>query len=1014
MRTLDNLRLLLSVLRRNKPTHAGTQPTIKCHRVSEIQSLPRLYTLRTAASILVICILTIPLASRCVAIGQAPFVQTNRTDRAFPLVSAGAAAAVFVDPNDWLGVIRAANDLCTDIERVSGLKPVVSATNRCNGKNVVIIGTLGKSALIDTLVRQGKIDPARIAGKWEAGMIQVIEKPCDDIESALVIVGSDKRGTIFGIYELSEQIGVSPWYWWADVPVKRKQTIYVAPTCRVLGPPAVKYRGIFINDEWPALGRWATEKFGGFNHKFYTNVFELILRLKGNFLWPAMWNSSFATDDPLNAKLADEYGIVVSTSHHEPMMRAWKEWSWGGNPRGSWDYSKNAEKIRQYWAEGLRRTKDYEKVITLGMRGDGDEPMSEQENIALLERIVSDQRKLISEIINPDLTKVPQVWALYKEVQGYYERGMRVPDDVILLWCDDNWGNIRRLPTADERRRSGGAGIYYHFDYVGGPRNYKWINTNPHPKVWEQMHLAYQYGATQIWVVNVGDIKPMEIPIEFFLKLAWDPAAWPKERVAEFAKLWAEREFGPEHAAEIADIVHKYTKYNNRRKPELLEPGTFSIINYHEADRVLAEWLDLVVKAEAINAKLPTAARDAFFQLVLYPVKACATVNELYIAAAKNWLYAKQGRASANVYAAKVRDLFKADALLTETYHREISGGKWNNMMSQTHIGYTNWQEPPVNIMPAVTEIELPELPAMGVAIEGSTAVWPGSTEQPTIAFDVFNKPSRWIEVFNKGRVPFQFTAVPSAPWILINRSPGTVETETRIWISLDWTKVPVGTATGTITLIGTNADPVEIKVTAFNPPEPHPEQLTGFIEADGYISIEAAHFTRKTDTQVARWEEIPDYGRTLSGMSIFPVTAPSVTPPTNAPALEYKIYLFSTGTVQVTTVMGPCLNFDPDRDVRIGVSVDTEQPQIITVVPKGYKAGDWNNDWENAVRNSARFVRSTHTIPNPGYHTLKIWMVDPGVVVEKIIIDTGGLKPSYLGPPESFRNTRAAAATQK
>lgn len=963
----------------------------------------------------VLVALLVSAAPTCTfGIGQMKFVSTNKTAAAFQMAAAGTVASVFVDSRDWPGVVRAAKDLCADIERVTGVKPAIYESDEPVGTNVIIIGTLGRSRLIEKLVKLKKIDTSPIAGKWEAGLIQTLKRPVNGVESALVIAGSDKRGTIFGIYELSEQIGVSPWYWWADVPVKRKYAVYVGPVKHVLGPPAVKYRGIFINDEWPALGRWATEKFGGFNHKFYTNVFELILRLKGNFLWPAMWNSSFATDDPLNPKLADEYGIVVSTSHHEPMMRAWKEWSWAGNPRGSWDYTKNADKIRQYWAEGLRRTRDYEKVITLGMRGDGDEPMSERENIELLERIVADQRKLIAEIIDPDLTKVPQVWALYKEVQGYYERGMRVPDDVILLWCDDNWGNIRRLPTADERRRPGGAGIYYHFDYVGGPRNYKWLNTNPHPKIWEQMNLAYQCGATQVWVVNVGDIKPMEIPIEFFLTLAWDPRAWPKERISEFARLWAEREFGPDYADQIADIVRKYTKYNNRRKPELLEPGTFSLLNYREADRIVEEWRQLVEKAESINAKLPTEARDAFFQLVLYPVKACCILNELYVAAAKNRLYAQQGRASANDYAARVRELFNADANLTEFYHHELAGGKWNHIMAQTHIGYTTWQEPPSNLMPSVVEVEIPGPAKLGVAIEGSASVWPGAQEKPVLFFDVYNKPARYVDVFNRGRAPFGFRAYANQPWILLSQVAGKLEKETRIEVTLDWDRVPRGRAEGQIFISGAAPDPVQIQVIAFNPRHPSPKSLHGFVEADGYVSIEAAHFTRKVGTRMAHWEEIPDYGRTLSGMTIFPVTAPSVSPPRNSPRIDYRIWLFSTGIVEVTTILGPCLNYDPNRPVRLGVSFDNEPPQVWTVVPRNYTAGDWNGDWEDAVRNSARFLRSKHLIRSPGYYKLKVWMVDPGVVVEKILIDTGGLKPSYLGPPESYRGKAPPARTQK
>ena len=857
------------------------------------------------------------------------FVSEKRSDDSFCLFAKGKAASIVVDTNDWPGVLRAVADLQTDVRRVSGFTPLLSHDQNQSGKTVVLVGTIGKSAVMDQLIRDRKIDVSGIAGKWEASLIQVVKHPLPGIESALVIAGSDKRGTIYGIYDLSEQMGVSPWHFWADVPSKHHDALFVQAGRHVQGPPAVKYRGIFLNDEAPALAGWAKEKYGGLNHGCYTNIFELLLRLKANYLWPAMWDNSFATDDPLNAQLADEYGIVIGTSHHEPMMRAWKEWERAGNRKGSWDYSRNAAKLRDYWRDGLVRTKDYEKVITLGMRGDGDEPMSETESVALLEHIVADQRKMIGDLINPDLAEVPQVWALYKEVQGYYERGMRVPDDVTLLWCDDNWGNLRRLPTAEERTRSGGAGIYYHFDYVGGPRNYKWLNTVPLPKIWEQMNLAWQRGADRLWIVNVGDLKPVEFPVEFFMALAWNPEAWPKERVAEFGRLWATREFGSKYAKDIADIMAKYTKYNGRRKPELLEPGTFSLENYHEADTVVAEWKAITEKARKIYAKLPPESRDAFYQLVLYPTKACAVVNELYVAVAKNRFYASRGDARANKFAGEAQKLFQQDTELADYFNHKLANSKWNHMMDQTHIGYTYWQQPPSNSMPSVVEV---------VAHASSRE----------------SRSNRHEEAQTK----------PAANQSLL-------------------------TSAAT------------------------PKGWRGFVEADGYVSMEAEHFTRNTGTPSARWEILPDHGRTLSAMTIFPVTAPSVTPPKDSPTLQYQMWLATTGAVEVTSILSPGLSFAPDRGVRMAVSFDDEAPQIITVVPKGYTAGDGNRDWEASVKNGAREVKSKHTITAPGPHTFKVWMVDPAVVLQKIIVNTGGLRPSYLGPPESHRGAAGGVRNQ-
>jgi len=930
------------------------------------------------------------------AIGQPWYVQTQASPGAFAVAQRGTTANVFADPADWPGVVRAAGDLSADIERVTGLTP-----RQGLGTSTILIGTLGKSPTIDRLVREGKIDAAPIAGQWESFFLQVVAKPLPGVASALVIAGSDKRGTIYGIYDLSEQIGVSPWYWWADVPVPHKDALFVKAGKHVQGPPAVRYRGIFLNDEAPALSGWTKEKFGGFNSKFYVKVFELILRLKGNYLWPAMWGSAFNEDDPLNPKLADEYGIVMGTSHHEPLLRAQQEWKRHG--QGPWDYNTNGAFLRSFWDASLERNKNYESILTIGMRGDGDMPMAPRAdmatNVALLEKVVADQRALIAKDINPDPAKVPQLWALYKEVQEYYEKGMRVPDDVTLLWSDDNWGNLRRLPTPGERTRSGGAGIYYHFDYVGGPRNYKWLNTIPITKVQEQMNLAYEYDARRIWIVNVGDLKPMEFPIEFFLTFAWNPERWPHEKVAEFTRAWADREFGPKYGPDAADLISKYTKYNGRRKPELIDPTTFSVVDYEEADRVSAEWNAAVEKAEAAYRALPENARDAFYELVLFPVKACEQVTDLYIAAGKNHLYATQGRASANTMAAKVKTLFQADADLMAEYNHKLAGGKWDHMMDQTHIGYTWWQEPRVQVAPKTIELDLPQAAKLGVAVDGSSATWPPASEAAALPkFDSLACQRRYIDVFNRGREPFDFTAAASAAWIVLSATHGQVTDEQRLWVNVDWSKAPEGEAAGSVKIEGAGSAPLEVNVAAFRPSGISRESVKAFVESNGYVSIEAAHYSKKTDAGAARWETMDDYGRTLSSMSVFPVTAASVLPPENAPELEYRVYLFDKGDVHVHTILAPTQNFVPGRGLRYAISFDDEPPQVIDAL-----AHNALRDWETTVKDGVRVVESTHTLAQPGFHVLKFRMVDPGIVVQKFLIDLGGLKPSYLGPPESF-----------
>ncbi len=807
-----------------------------------------------------ILFLFLALVQNGFAVGQPSYIEHTSASGSFPVVQNHAASALFVDTNDFPGVVRAAGDLQSDIGRVTDSKPAIVSADAATAAPAIIIGTIGRNQVIDRLIQDHKLDVSRVSGQWESFVIQTVPQPFPGVATALVIAGADKRGTIYGIYDLSEQIGVSPWAWWMDVPVRHQDALFVKAGAYLEGPPAVKYRGIFLNDESPDLSGWVKDKYGDYNHGFYTNVFELLLRLKANYLWPAMWNNCFNEDDELNPKLADEYGIVMGTSHVEPMMRADKEWNRKGYTPRQWNFDTNPDLLKTFWKEGVERNQGYENIITIAMRGKIDTPMSETANIALLEKIVAAQRDIISDVMHTNVAAVPQLWALYKEVQQYYEKGMRVPDDVTLLWCDDNWGNVRRLPTPEERKRAGGAGIYYHFDYVGGPRNYKWVNTNPLPKVWEQMNQAWAYDANQIWIVNVGHFLHVTFPTEFFLTFARHPQAWPKERISEFTRQWAEREFGPAQAASIADVMAKYSKYNGRRKPELLAPTTFSLVDYREADTVVADWKALADEAEAISQQLPANARDAFFQLVLYPVKACAIVNELYVAAAKNRLYAEQGRASANDFAAEVRALFKADADLSAYYNHTLANGKWNHLMDQTHIGYSSWQDPRANVMPRVTEVQPDTNALMGVALEGSAAAVPDAATNAALpGFDVFNQSRHYVDVFNKGQAPFSYTATAGDPWIVLSAAKGTVEKDQRIWVSVDWAKAPAGTATGTITVAGPGVTNATVQVSEFNPPEPRRDSLHGFVEAGGCVSIEPAHFTRKVDAGSTKWDEIPD-----------------------------------------------------------------------------------------------------------------------------------------------------------
>ena len=942
-------------------------------------------------------------SSMSFALGEKSYLTVTARSGDLKLVDTQTAVTLYVDEKDFPGVIRATKNLQIDIEKVTTQKPNITHNQQDLKNQAVIIGTIGNSQLIDELIASKKIDVAAIKNQWDAYQLSVVQNPTPAIKQALIIVGSNKRGTTYGIYDLAEQIGVSPWYWWADVPVKKKATLSIAKNTFVKEMPKVKYRGIFLNDEAPALTNWVVKNYGNFNHEFYEHVFDLLLRLKANFLWPAMWNNSFNADDPLNMQLADEYGIVMSTSHHEPMMRAHKEWT---SDKGKWDYQNNKKNIYPFWKSGIERNKNYESVTTIGMRGDGDEPMSESENISLLENIVKDQRDIISQVFNKPAEQVPQVWALYKEVQGYYDKGMRVPDDVTLLWCDDNWGNIRRLPTPEERKRAGGAGVYYHFDYVGGPRSYRWINTMSIAKIWEQMNLAYQYDANKIWIVNVGDLKPMEYPIEYFMRMAWNPEQWPKERIPEYSKLWAEREFGSEYANEIAELMTGYTRHNSRRKPELQDATTYSQLNYDEANRVTETIKNLRNKAENLYSKMPAEYKDAFFQLVLHPVKASAIVTEMYDMVGKNHLYAEQGRAYANDYGDRARSLFNADRELQKQYDTELSQGKWEHFMDQSHIGYTHWNNPPANTMPLLYDAPPHNAADMGVAVEANfyawpqkaSSVWPHTGNYELARFDRYGKQTRTIEVFNKGTAPFKFVAKASAPWINLSYSSDEVKQSQLINVSIDWKKAPKGKLTGTINITGTGWGGASINLSAINT-EPVAKNFKGFIEADGYVSIEAEHFSKSHAVSGFTWEKIPEHGRNLSSMSVYPLTDTSFSDLKEAPYLEYNIYFFSTGTFTLNSIFAPSWPFAPGRGLRFAVALDDETPQIIDI------ASDMSNEaWEESVRSGMRKMSSKHSVNLVGEHKLRIYAVNSGVVLERVEIDTGGLLPSYLGPMESPR----------
>ena len=608
------------------------------------------------------------------------------------LLNANNRVEIYMDTNDCKGVSYAAHALLKDIKSVSGATATLTSDagflkKADTARPAILVGTIGHSAAIDQLVKQKRINGNLLKGKCEKFIITLID-------GQLVIAGSDRRGTIYGIYELSQQMGVSPWYDWADVPVEHHDSIFVNKGIYTDGEPAVRYRGIFLNDEAPCLTSWVKNTYGTEygDHRFYQRVFELVLRLRGNMMWPAMWGWAFYADDAENEKTADEMGVVMSTSHHEPMARNHQEYARNRKGWGPWNYQKNKENLQKFFREGIERMKGTEQIVTIGMRGDGDEAMSEEADTRLMTNIINDQRKIIADVTGKKASETPQVWALYKEVLDYYDKGMKVPDDVTLLLCDDNWGNVRRVPNAQERKHKGGWGLYYHVDYVGAPRNSKMLNVTPVQNPWEQLTLAYENGIDRLWILNVGDLKPMEYPISQFMDMAWNPRKYDVNNITRHTRDWCAQQFGESQADEAARILNLICKYNGRCTPEMLDKNTYSLEN-GEWQEVVNQYLQLEADALRQYNSLPASYHDAYRQIILFPIELMSNLHQMYFAQAQNHALYKQGNPKANVWADECERLFKRDSLICDYYNHKMAGGKWNGMMTQKHIGYTSWND---------------------------------------------------------------------------------------------------------------------------------------------------------------------------------------------------------------------------------------------------------------------------------------------------------------------------------
>ncbi len=827
-------------------------------------------------------------------------VTENLNAGGFTLISQSHPVTLLVADNDKKGVLIAANNLQKDFERVCGSKAALLNAPSPDTKRYVIAGTL-ESSYIKQIVKAKKIDEKELKGKVEKYLMTVVDNPLPGVDEALVIAGSDMRGTIYGIYELSEQIGVSPWYDWMDVPAVRHTNLAIQKGTYTAGEPAVRYRGLFLNDEAPCLTSWVKKTFGTNygGHEFYARVFELILRLRGNYLWPAMWMWTFYGDDPLNSPTANDMGVIMGTSHHEPMARNHQEWARHRKEYGEWNYVTNQKVIDNFFREGVRRSKDNEDIITIGMRGDGDTAMGAKEGhddefvpddnatIKLLEKIMKNQRDIIAKETGRPAKERTQLWALYKEVQRYYDKGLKVPDDVIILLCDDNWGDIRRLPTAEERKHKGGFGMYYHVDYVGAPRNSKWLNVTPIQHIWDQLTLTYQYGVDKLWVLNVGDLKPMEYPITFFMDFAWNPNRYNAANLMDHPKKFCAQQFGESQADEAARILNLYSQYAGRVTAEMLDASTYNL-ETGEWKQVCDEFTRLEADALRQFVSLPADMHDAYRQLLLFPIQALGNVYEMYYAQAMNHKFYAEGNPEANVWADRVELCFKRDSLLCRGYNKDIAGGKWDGMMTQKHIGYVSWNDNfPKDVCPKV------------MRFNDTSSMAGGYTFQPS----------------------------------------------------------------------------------------------------DGYIAIDAEHYYSLKEPNEAKWTVIPYMGRTRSGISLQPYSAD-----VNGGSITYRFEVpEGVNEVDVHVITASTLAFQRMEGHRYTVGFEGQQPVEVNF------NGELNEEPENVYRITyptvARRVIDKSVklkVDKAGVKSLVVSPLDPGVVLQKIIIDLGGYQPSYLFGKES------------
>lgn len=976
------------------------------------------------------------LLSSSVALAQVSLSQNSSGSNVFSLVGKKDKACVYYDAQDFEVVKTTAGLFANDVKEVSGQILGVATTKETPQKNCIIVGTLGHNEWIDQMIAKKKLDVEPLKNRWESYLVQLVRNPLPGVDKALVIVGSDRRGAAYGLLSVSRTIGVSPWYWWADAPIVKKDQLHLKVDKYISKEPTVKYRGIFINDEDWGLYRWSKRNFekevGNFGPRTYAKVCELLLRLQANYLCPAMHDASMAFHRiPENRVVADRFAIIMGSSHCEPLLFNTAS-EWKRDKMGEWDYINNKKGVDSVLNARVKECAPFENVYTLALRGLHDRAMNASNDMGdrkdMLQEALMAQRQMLIDAIGKPGEEIPQAFTPYKEVLDVYDEGLELPDDVTIIWPDDNYGYMKRLSSPKEQKRSGRSGVYYHSSYLGKPHDHLWMNTVSPTLMYEELRKAYDATADRIWLLNAGDIKSCEFAVDYFLTMAFDIDAFNFERAANYRTEWLCGMLGDQYRNEYQDVVNSFYKLAFARKPEFMGWGyqwttdkhgrerntdtDFSLTNYREVDNRLNEYRRIGSIVEKILNNMSDEKQKAcFYQSLYYPVKGCELLNRMILDGQRNRWYSIQQRALTKELEKSAKACYDSLEIITNGYN-SLLGGKWNHVMTMKQGFAAAYFE-----LPKLRDVELAPTASLGVMAEGEAVLKGLQSFHSLPCFNTYLRQSYYVDVFNKGATPLKWKAAVTNDWILVSKKSGETATEDRIEVSIDWAKVPAGERIlGTLDITSDRGEKESVYISVFNPTSPSLAEMdTLFVENNGYVSIDAASFHRKVENDAIKMIIIPNLGCENTAVQLGNPIAPAQrTAGRNTPRLEYDFYTFEQGSIDVYTYVLPTFPISKDRgyagheatnvETKYGVCID-EGP----VMTPSTSSFEYAQIWYESVLKNCRINKTTLHIDKPGKHTVKIICGDAGTVLQKVVLDFGGMKRSYMGP-QPTRNEQEVA----